>query len=126
MWVRMNSRHVVVFLRSGAGRQTTTFENVAHSLIADVITQFGKGAGNAIVAPGAILSGHADNPVFEVLVDTGPPRRLALLRAIEFVSGELAMPPQNGIGFDDGGNFLQGLSCLVFCRSRPESGVPRH
>jgi hypothetical protein len=42
-----------------------------------------------------------DDQVFELLVDTGASHRLSLLRAIEFLSDELAMPGENGIGFDD-------------------------
>jgi hypothetical protein len=44
--------------------------------------------------------------IFEFLVNAGPPWRLALIRAIEFVGGELTMPTENGIGFNDGSNFL--------------------
>lgn len=48
-------------------------------------------------APTAILLRHADDPVFEVLVNAGPSRRLALMGAIEFVGGELTLPPENGL-----------------------------
>jgi len=61
-------------LALGSGGDTATFEDVAHGLIADVIAQLGQGPRDAIVSPAPILLGHADDPVFEFLVDSGPSR----------------------------------------------------
>jgi len=84
-------------------------ENVAHTLIADVIAQFGQGADNAVITPAAIFLSHLDDQVFNLFVDTGSSHGLSLLRAIEFLRHQFTMPGQDGVGFDDGGDFLQGL-----------------
>src|SRR5438128_1103243 len=89
--------------------KTLRRENVTTSLIADVVAQLSESAGNAVVAPGAILLGHLDDQVFELLVDTGSPHGLSLLRTIEFLRHQLTMPGENRVGFDDGGDFCQGL-----------------
>src|SRR5215510_6730023 len=84
-------------------------ENIAHGLIADVVAQLGESAGNAVITPGTILLGHLDDQVFECLVDTGSSHGLSLRGAIEFLSHQLAMPGENRLGFDNGGDFLQRL-----------------
>src|SRR5262252_5887593 len=86
-----------------------TLENIAHGLIADVVAQLGESAGNAVITPGTILLGHLHDQVFEFLGDTRSSHGLSLLGAIEFLSHQLAMPGENRIGFDEGGDFLQRL-----------------
>src|SRR5262245_31605242 len=67
----------------------------------------------------AILLGHVDDPVFNLSVDTGSSHGLSLLGAIEFLRHQFPMPGQDGVRFDDGGDFLQGLFTeLLANRSR--------
>ena len=116
----MNSRHVVVFLRSGAGGYQA-FEDIAHGLVADVVTQLGQGAGNAIIAPAAILLRHANDPVFEFLVDAGPTQGFTLLEPSNFCAASLRFQPRMVSGWtmvatsaraacQPGANLGQGLA----------------
>ena len=57
-------------------------EDVAHGLVTDGVAQVGEGPNDPVIAPGAILPGHAGNQRFELLVDFGTAWRLLLLGAI--------------------------------------------
>ena len=91
-----------------------TLEDIAHGLIADLIAQMSQGTRQAVVAPAAIFLGHLDDQIFKFFLDTGTSRRLALVGAIEFVSGEFALPGEDGIRFDDLGDFFQGFLAELF------------
>ena len=109
MCVRMNSFHVVVVLRSGAGGRPWRLRMLptVWSLIG--VAQVGQGPDDAVIAPGAILLGHADNQGLQLRVYLGTAWGLALLGAVKFLGHELAVPGENGVGLDDGGDFLEGL-----------------
>ncbi len=96
-------------LSAGSGWKASALENIAHGLIADGIAQIGQGTGNAVITPRAILLGHLDDPLFEFLIDSGSAHGLTLSRAIKLPSHQLAMPGQEGLGFDDGGDLSEGL-----------------
>ena len=58
------------------------FEDVAHRLVADRIAQVGQGTHDAVIAPRAILAGHAHHQGLQLLVDAGTSQRLARLGAV--------------------------------------------
>ena len=84
-------------------------EDVAHRLVTDGVAQVGQGADDPVIAPGAILLGHAHDQGLQLLVDRGATRSLALLGAVKLLGHELAVPAENRVGLDDRGHFLQGL-----------------
>ncbi len=84
-------------------------KNIPHGLIADGISQVLQGARDAVIAPGAILLGHAHHQVLQLLVYAGSSWRGPVLRAIKLLRHELTMPGQNRVGLHDGGNLLQRL-----------------
>jgi len=66
-------------------RDAMALEHVAHGLLTDRVPEMGQGTHNAIIAPRAVLLGHADHQRLQLLVDLRPPQHLALLRAIKFL-----------------------------------------
>ncbi len=64
------------------------------------ISQYGSGEGSGRVT---------SRPTLQLLIHSEPPQRLALLRAIELLSCELAVPAQYGIGLENSGHLRQGL-----------------
>ena len=86
-----------------------TLEDIADGLIAEGISKIGEGADNAVIAPRAIVLGHADHQGVEVLVDLRTTWRLALPRAIKLLCHKFTVPAENRIGLDDVGHCLQGL-----------------
>ena len=60
--------------------------------------------------------------VFKLFVDTGSSHGLSLRGAIEFLRHQFAMPGEDGGGFDDGGDFLQGLLPQLLANLR--EGLP--
>src|SRR5262249_25801417 len=101
-------------LAFGSGRQATAFEDVADGLSADVVAQMDEGASKTVIAPATILLGHLHHQVLQRLVDAGATQKLALVGAIELRGRELPVPAQNRLGFDDVGDFLQGLLAQFF------------
>ena len=77
------------------------FQDVAYRLRTDCQAQVGQSADDAVIAPGAILPGHADNQRFELLVDFGTAWRLPRLGAVKLLGDQFAVPGQDGVGFDD-------------------------
>jgi hypothetical protein len=84
-------------------------EDVAHRLRTDRQAQVGQGADDPVIAPGAILLGDADNQRFELLGDFGAAWRLPLLGAIKLLGDQCAVPAEDRIGLDNGGDFRQRL-----------------
>ncbi len=84
-------------------------QDIANGLIADRIAQLGQGTGNAIIPPAAILLGQAHDQGFQLLVDHGAIESLTLLGTVKCLRHQLAVPGHNGVGFDDGGDLLQGF-----------------
>src|SRR5919109_3461459 len=93
-------------------------EDVPHSLITDFIAQMGQGPGNTIIAPRAILLGHADNQRLQRLVDLWASWSLPVLGAIKLPGDQLPVPRQDRIGCDDRGDLGQ---CLL-AQLLPELG----
>src|SRR5215468_1742934 len=106
MCVRMNSFQVVVVWR---WRDAMALEDVAHRLVTDRQAEVGQGADNPVIAPRAILLGHADNQGLQLWVDLRSSWSLALGGAVELLGHQFAVPAKNRVGFDDRGHFPQGL-----------------
>lgn len=58
-------------LALGSRWEAMALEDIAHRLITDMVTQMRQGTRNAIIAPAAILLGHAHHQVLKLLVDAG-------------------------------------------------------
>jgi hypothetical protein len=72
------------------------------------------GTSQPVITPAAIFRCHLDDQVFELLVDMGTSRRLAPGRTIEFVSSELAVPTEDGLGLDDMRDFFPSFLPELF------------
>src|SRR5882724_11220480 len=94
-------------LALGCRRKTMALENVAHRLVTHSVSQVRQGPHDPVVAPGAILPRHAHHQGLQLLVDRGAARSLALLGSIKLLRHALAMPAENRVGLDNGGDFFQ-------------------
>jgi hypothetical protein len=86
-----------------------TFEDIAHGLVTDRITQIGQRTHNAIVAPRAIVLGQPHHQGLQLRIDRGAPWCLPFPGAVKFLRDELPVPGEDGVGLDDAGHLLQGL-----------------
>ena len=68
-WVRMKAGHVVVRLRSGASAWRC--RDIANRLIGNHIPKIGQSAHNPVIAPVAVLAGHANDQLLDF---SGNPR----------------------------------------------------
>jgi hypothetical protein len=68
----------------GAGSMPCCFENVAHRLIRDVVTNVGQGSLDPVVAPSRILLGKSHNKLDDLLPNTRPANLGALTAVIPF------------------------------------------
>ena len=92
---------------------TETLEDIPYRLVADCIAQVGEGAHDAIVAPGTIVLGHADNQGLQHRVNFWTAWRPALLRAVKLLCDQFAVPGENGVRSDDGRYFRPCLSAQL-------------
>src|SRR2546425_11997549 len=101
MCVRMNSVHVVVVLRSGAGGGAMALQDVAHGLVTHGVAQVRQGSDDAVITPRAIVLSHADDQRLQLWVNRGTPWGFAVFGAITLLGHERAVPAENGVGLDD-------------------------
>src|SRR4029077_14181392 len=87
-------------------RDAMALEDVAHGLVTDRIAQVGQGPRDPIVAPRAMLLGHADNQGLQLWVNFGAAWRPPLLGAVTLLRHKLAMPAENRVRLDDLCHFL--------------------
>lgn len=83
------------------------FEYVADSRVGDVIVDVGQGALDAVIAPSRVLPGELQNQVDDLLVERRPSHRLPLFAVVPLLRHELAMPAEDRVGRDDGGQLSQ-------------------
>lgn len=53
--------------------------------------------------------GHPEHQLFQIGVDPWMSDRRAMRGAIKLLGHQCAMPRQNGVGFDDAGDFIERL-----------------
>ena len=83
------------------GRYAVALQYVADGLVAHSVPEVRQRARDAIVAPRSVLSGEADNQLFDFIVDSWSPRVRPVLGTVELPCDELAVPPEDRIGPDD-------------------------
>jgi len=93
--------------------KAVALQDVAYGLVTEGVPEVGQGTDNAIIPPGTILLRHAHHQVLHFLVDRRASRTLTLLGAVTFLRDEFAVPREDGVGFDDGGHFLQDLLAVL-------------
>ncbi len=87
------------------------FQDVADGLIGYLMSEVGQRPLNTVVAPGGIVLSHPQDELYNVFGDGWPSLLyLSAMAEIPFISYQLAMPTQDGIGSDDRGYFQQGLT----------------
>src|SRR5881397_2070802 len=89
--------------------ETMTLQDVAHGLVTDGVPEVGQGADDPVIAPGAILLGHANDQRLQLLVDHGATRSLTLFGAVKLLRHELAVPAEDRVRLDDSGHLRQCL-----------------
>jgi hypothetical protein len=92
-----------------AAATPTKKQTITYHLVTDPIAQIIYGAHNAVIAPGAILPGHAGDQHFEILIDLRSFESLVQLGAIKLHDNQLAMPYQDDLWCDDRSHLCQRL-----------------
>jgi hypothetical protein len=107
--IRMNSRQVRVFVRSGAGGRSWRFEDIADRLVADAIAQVGHGTRHVVIALPPVLLSHKEHQGLQLRVDFGAVRKFPVLGTIKLLGHERAVPGENGLGLRNRGDLFQSL-----------------
>jgi hypothetical protein len=100
-------RHGPLTLRSGG--DAMALEDMAHRLVADRVSQMIQGALNAVIAPGMVLSCHADHQVFNRFVDAGTSNQRVWLGGVHLLVGKRAVPGKDGIRPGHGADFFSAF-----------------
>ena len=98
----------------GRSWDAVTLKHVPDSLVRNVMAEIGEGAGDSIVAPTAVLLGHAYDQRLDLRADSRPSRIGAMLGSIELVGYQAAVPGENGFGFGDTGDLGKELTPKAF------------
>jgi hypothetical protein len=99
-------------------------KNVAHRLIANGMPQIAYFTGDPVVTPFGILPGHAQDQPTDLVRDRGPANRLlSTLRVVPLLRHQLAVPAQDRVGGDDGGQFEQCFAADPFGFDRQASTI---
>src|SRR5262245_23998947 len=78
-------------------RQTVALQDIADRLIADLIPQIGQRPSDPVIAPGAVLLGHANDALLDLAPDPRSAWAATGFRAIELAGDKLAVPAQDGV-----------------------------
>ena len=81
-------------------------QDIAHTLVGNLVTQIGQCADDAIVTPARVLTRQFHHQLFDCRVDSRAARQSAFLRAVEFLSDELPISGEERIRLGDAGDFL--------------------
>jgi hypothetical protein len=90
-------------------RDTVAFEDVPDGLGTDGMPEMFQRPSNTVIAPAPVLSGYPHHQGFQCPVGLRAAWCVLLLRPVNLLGDELAMPGENGVGLDNRGNFLQRL-----------------
>src|SRR6266446_4833982 len=88
-------------------------EDVADRLSTDGQAEVGQGSYDPVIAPGAILLGHADNQGLQIGGNLWTTWRLPLRGAVTLLGDQCAVPAEDRLGLDNGGNVRQRLCELT-------------
>ena len=88
---------------------TGALEHVVHGLGTHSVSLVDRGSHDAVIAPRAIVLGHADHQGCQLLVDLRTAWSLPLQGAVTLLGDQGAVPGEDGVRFDDRGDFLQGF-----------------
>src|SRR5215831_19498261 len=91
-------------------RDAMALEDVADRLITNSIAEILGGSDNAVIAPRAVLAGHAHHKLFQLLGDAGTSDRLTLRRTDLVLVHELAVPSEDSVRLRNRRDLLQCLS----------------
>ena len=72
-------------------------QNIAYSLIRNPVAKIGQGAHDPVIAPAAILPGHADNQLLDVVVYLRSANLSACLGPIELLGHQFPVPTEDRV-----------------------------
>src|SRR5437879_13305587 len=105
-------------LALGGRWEAMALQDAAHRLGTDGVPEVREGAHDPVIAPGAILLGHAHDQGLQLWVNGGTPWDVALCGAITLLGYKCAVPAEDRLGLDDGGDVLQGLLSQLLANLR--------
>ena len=105
-------------------RNPMPLQDIPHGLVAYTIAQMRERSSDAIIAPRAILLGHAHHQCLQLLADLWSPKSLALLGAVKLLSHQGAVPGQDRMGCDKGRNLFQRPLAQLLPNLRQRLSLP--
>jgi hypothetical protein len=85
-------------------------QDVAHSLVRDVIAEVRQRAHDPVVTPAGVLPGHAHNQGVDSGVDTRSAWIRAAFGSVELLCDQPSVPGEDGVGFGHVGYFFQSFA----------------
>jgi hypothetical protein len=89
---------------------TVAAQDIAHGLVGHLMPQVGQRSHNPVVTPAGVLAREANHQILDLWTGARPAPRAAPFGAVEFLSHQLAIPGENGIGFGDARDLLQAFA----------------
>ena len=106
----MKSLQVVVLLRSGTGAIPCRRRILPTVWWDNWMSQVGQCSYNPVITPAGVLASPAHHQILDLGISARPAGRSALFAAIEFLSHQLAIPGENGIGFGEARDWQQAFA----------------
>ncbi len=101
------------------GRRLTPFgsrcdvvaaQDVAYSLVRNMMAEVRQRAGNAVVTPARVLAGEANHQILDLWTGAGSARIGTGSRTIELAGDKPPIPSENGVWFGHTGDLLQSFA----------------
>jgi hypothetical protein len=91
-------------------------EYIPHALVAERVSPVGQSSHDAVIAPGAVLAGHPNHQVFDLLVDARTANWLMEMRPVTLLARKRAVPSQDSIGLGNHRHLSQGLFAQLLAK----------
>jgi hypothetical protein len=85
------------------------FQDVADRWGTDGVPEIGEGSDDPVIAPRAVLAGHAHHEIFQRLVNAGTSDRRTRLCAVTRLGHKFAMPGEDGVRLGNRRDLCQGF-----------------
>ena len=96
------------------GGNTVAFQEICHSLVADLVAEISQRTDNSAISPRAILLRHLQDEVFDLITGRAAFSRRPLFGTVKLPGDQPAVPPKDRFWSDNLRHFFQGFSAESF------------
>jgi hypothetical protein len=101
------------------GSNTVAFQEICHSLVADLVAEISQRTDNSPKSPRAILLRHLQDEVFDLIIGRAAFRSVTVVWNRRTSWRPPAVPPKDRFWSDNLRHFFQGFFARVFSRPTP-------